>query len=361
MPISGGRRRRERCRTRPSRVRRCSTRGRWSIAGIAAGSSRRLGQAHLPDPGGRDLVSAWIRLQRPRPTTAWVLAPPTFVVGGYWYVRAMIKTGGNPIPTIGFGPLHLPRPDQMPLDPRPRFAVAHYLGEPTLQVVLPPARQRLRAALAAGPDCRRGGCRLHRLALAQHHPARNCGGGARHGLRLRLHPADRGGQGLATGFFTNTRYRAWCWRWFCCRWRPLRGPDRRAWLTLLFLTAVYVITVLTTPRWYPGFIIGTIFLTLAVLRHRPGSGMARSRRVMSRAAVVGAGAAVALVAVALGRAQEVQYYKHHYTHPTWSFSRTVRSKKLLNSRISSRTSGSGLPARRDLLRPVRLLHRRQPQ
>src|SRR4029453_11553107 len=32
----------------------------------------------------------------------------------------------------GFGPLHLPQPDQMPLDPRPRFAVAHYLTEPTI-------------------------------------------------------------------------------------------------------------------------------------------------------------------------------------------------------------------------------------
>ena len=82
-----------------------------------------------------------------RLTTAWVLGLSTFVVGGYWYVRAAIKTGGNPIPQIGFGPLHLPRPDQMPLDPRPRFAVAHYLTEPTIyrQVVLPAARQRASA------------------------------------------------------------------------------------------------------------------------------------------------------------------------------------------------------------------------
>ena len=53
------------------------------------------------------------------------------MVGGYWYVRAAIKTGGNPIP-ITFGPLNLPTPDQMPLDPRPRFAVADYLTEPTI-------------------------------------------------------------------------------------------------------------------------------------------------------------------------------------------------------------------------------------
>ncbi len=65
-------------------------------------------------------------------TTAWVLGLSTLVVGGYWYLRAAIKTGGNPIPQIGFGPLHLPRPDQMPLDPRPRFAVSHYLTDPTI-------------------------------------------------------------------------------------------------------------------------------------------------------------------------------------------------------------------------------------
>ena len=60
------------------------------------------------------------------------MALPMLIVGGYWYVRAVIKTGGNPIPITKFGPLHLPTPDQMPLDPRPRFAVAHYLTEPTI-------------------------------------------------------------------------------------------------------------------------------------------------------------------------------------------------------------------------------------
>ncbi len=40
-------------------------------------------------------------------------------------------TRGNPTPQIGFGPLNLPVPDQLPLDPRPRFSVAHYLFEPS--------------------------------------------------------------------------------------------------------------------------------------------------------------------------------------------------------------------------------------
>ena len=38
-------------------------------------------------------------------TTAWVMAVPMLVVGGYWYLRAAIKTGGNPIPITKFGPL----------------------------------------------------------------------------------------------------------------------------------------------------------------------------------------------------------------------------------------------------------------
>jgi hypothetical protein len=85
---------------------------------------------------------------------------------------------------------------------------------------------------------------------------------------------------------------------------------------LLFLTVVYAITVLTTPRWYPGFIVGTVFLTLALVWAPAGLGLARSRRTMSRPAVAGAGIAVVLLAVVLGRAQEVQYYKHHYTRTT---------------------------------------------
>jgi hypothetical protein len=43
--------------------------------------------------------------------------------------------------------------------------------------------------------------------------------------------------------------------------------------------------------------------------------LARSRRLDSRAVVDGAAAALLLLAVALGRAQEVQYYNQHYRKP----------------------------------------------
>ena len=102
------------------------------LAGIAAGLAASVKLTFLVP-----VVAIWLGVvvfsgKGRRLTTAWVLGLSTFVVGGYWYVRAAIKTGGNPIPSTGFGPLHLPRPDQMPLDPRPRFAVSHYLTDPTI-------------------------------------------------------------------------------------------------------------------------------------------------------------------------------------------------------------------------------------
>ncbi len=92
-----------------------------------------------------------------------------------------------------------------------------------------------------------------------------------------------GQEGSPTGFFTNTRYLVPGLVLALVLLpiaRPLRAPDRRAWQTLLFLTAVYAITVLTTPRWYPGFIVGTIFLTLALGlgAGRPGSGTLAAQR-----------------------------------------------------------------------------------
>ena len=135
------------------------------MAGIAAGLAASVKLTFLIPVVAITLGVVLFSGRGRRWTTAWVMGLPMLVVGGYWYLRAAIKTGGNPIPITKFGPLHLPTPDQMPLDPRPRFAVAHYLTEPTIyrKLVLPPARQRLRPALAADPDHRRRRRRLHRL------------------------------------------------------------------------------------------------------------------------------------------------------------------------------------------------------
>ena len=127
-----------------------------------------------------------------------------------------------------------------------------------------------------------------------------------------------GQEGSPTGFFTNTRYLAPGLVLAMAMLpiaRPLRAPDRRAWLTLLFLAALYAITVLTTPQWFTTYIVGTVFLTLALVWAPAGLSLARSRLRVSRGVVVGVAAAVVLLAVVLGRAQQVQYADQHYKNP----------------------------------------------
>ncbi len=292
------------------------------VAGIAAGLAASVKLTFLIPVAAIFVGVVLFSGRGRRLTTAWVLGLTTFLVGGYWYVRAAIKTGGNPIPQVSFGPLQLPTPDQMPLDPRPRFAVAHYLGEPTIYRKwffpqldnalgpLWPLILIVAVAAALYLAFRSRNVILRVLAVAALATA----------FVYVFTPLTAAGQeGAPTGFFTNTRYLipglvlALAMLPIA---RPLRAPDKRAWQTLLFLVAIYGITVLTTPRWYPGFIVGTVFLTLALVWAPAGLGLARSRRVVSRAVVVAAGGAVLLLAVVLGRAQEVQYYKHHYTRTT---------------------------------------------
>jgi hypothetical protein len=255
-------------------------------------------------------------------TTAWVLGLSTLVIGGYWYLRAAIKTGGNPIPQIGFGPLHLPRPDQMPLDPRPRFAVSHYLTDPTIYRAwffpqldnafgpLWPLVLIVAVATAVFIAVRSRNRILQVIAV----------GALATALVYVFTPLTAAGQeGTPTGFFTNTRYLApglLLAMALVPIARPLRAPDRRAWQTLLFLTAVYAITVLTTPRWYPGYIVGTVFITLALVWAPTVFGLRRARGEVSRGAVAAVAAAILLLAVVLGRAQQVQYFDHHYTRTT---------------------------------------------
>ncbi len=127
-----------------------------------------------------------------------------------------------------------------------------------------------------------------------------------------------GQEGSPTGFFTNTRYLAPGLLLAMVMLpiaRPLRAPDARAWQTLLFLVVVYAITVLLTPRWYPGYIVGTVFLTLCLVWAPAGLGLLRAGRRITRVQVAAGLGTVLLLAVVLGRAQEVQYFKNHYTFP----------------------------------------------
>lgn len=253
-------------------------------------------------------------------TTAWILGLSIFVTGGYWYVRAAIKTGGNPIPITKFGPLNLPVPDQMPLDPRPRFAVAHYLTDPTtyrfwffpqLENALGPLWPLIliMAGSAAVFIVWRSNNKILRVIAAA---------ALLTAVVYVFTPLTAAGQpGAPTGFFTNTRYLipglilAMVMLPLA---RPLRAPDRRAWITMCFLGAVYWITVLTTPKWYSTYIFGAIFITLALVWVPTALGVGRSRGLLSRRIVAVASIAVLLLAVVLGRAQETQYSNQHYTN-----------------------------------------------
>ena len=255
-------------------------------------------------------------------TTAWVMGLSMLIVGGYWYVRAAIKTGGNPAPQVGFGPLNLPTPDQMPLDPRPRFSVSDYLTDPTIYRgwffpqlenafgPLWPLVLVMAVSAAVFIAFRSRNIILRVIAV----------GALATAVVYVFTPLTAAGQeGSPTGFFTNTRYLVPGLLMAMVLLpiaRPLRAPDRRAWQTLLFLTGIYVITVLSTPRWYPGFIVGTIFLTLALVWAPGGLAWLRSHGRASRGIVALAGAGVLLLAVVLGRAQEVQYAEKHYTRST---------------------------------------------
>lgn len=296
-------------------------RGPLILAGIAAGLAISVKLTLLAPVGaiavGMVLVSGAGR----RLITAAYIGVPAFLVGGYWYVRAAIHTGGNPIPQIGWGPLDLPQPDQMPLDPRPRFAVADYLTEPTiyrkwffpqLENALGPLWPLILivAVVAA----------LYIAFRSRNLILRVLGAAALLTAAVYIvTPLTAAGQeGSPTGFFTNTRYLmpgVILALTLLPIARPLRAPDARAWQTLLFLVGVYAITVLATPRWYPGFIVGAIFLTLALVWAPTALTVLRGRRLVGRGAVAAATAAILLLAVTLGRAQEVQYYKHHYTNP----------------------------------------------
>ena len=292
------------------------------MAGIAAGLAGSVKYTFLIPVVAITLGVILFSGRGRRWTTAWVMAVPMLVVGGYWYLRAAIKTGGNPVPITKFGPLNLPTPNQMPLDPRPRFAVAHYLTDPTVyrrwffpqldNAFGPLWPLILIIAVAAA---------IFIVVRSRNRILRVIAGAALATAFVYLFtPLTAAGQdGSPTGFFTNTRYLVpglVLALTLLPIARPLRAPDKRAWQTLLFLTGLYTITVLTTPRWYPGYIVGTFFITLALVWVPAGLGLGRVRGQVSRGIVVAVGAIVLLLAVVLGRAQQVQYADHHYTKST---------------------------------------------
>ena len=63
------------------------------------------------------------------------------------------------------------------------------------------------------------------------------------------------------------------------------------------------------------YILGTVFLVLALVWVPAGLGLLRGRGRVSGGVVAAVAATVVLLAVLLGRGEEVYYYDHHYTDP----------------------------------------------
>lgn len=297
-------------------------RGPLILAGIAAGIAISIKVSMLAPVGviliGMILVSGRGRRMI---TAAW-LGGSILVVGGYWYVRAMIYTGGNPVPAVSGGPLKLPQPDQMPLDPRPRFSVFHYITDldiyrywffPRLDDafgILWPLLLVMLAAAAVYIALRAKNKVIRVLAAAALVTA----------FVYLLTPLTAAGQeGEPRGFFTNTRYLLpglLLAATLLPIARPLRAPEGRANKVLIFLTVIFAITVLTSPRWYPGLILGTIFLTLAIVWAPVGLTWLHQHKKAPLSVIVTSIAAIVLVAVVWGRGEEVGYANKHYTRST---------------------------------------------
>ena len=158
-----------------------------------------LGQADLAGAGRRDRRRGG-PLQRPR------AAPHHRLGDGRWRCSWSAATGtcgrrsrpaATRSPRSAWGRCNLPRPDQMPLDPRPRFSVAHYLGEPTIyrKWFFPELDNALGPLFPLILVIAFAAAVYIVVPIAQPDPAGARGGGAADRGRLRVHAADRGRPG----------------------------------------------------------------------------------------------------------------------------------------------------------------------
>ncbi|MFM8520142.1 MAG: hypothetical protein ACKOB2_07085 [Solirubrobacterales bacterium] len=297
-------------------------RGPLLLAGVAAGLAISVKVSMLA-PVGVIFLGMIFASGRARwlTTTLW-LGIPMFLVGGYWYVRAMFYTGGNPVPAIGWGPLRLPQPDQMPLDPRPRFSVADYATDIDIyRFWFLPELEQAFGVLFPLIFVVLGAAAVYVVIRSRNRVLRVIAGAAILTAIVYLFtPLTAAGQeGAPRGFFTNTRYLLpglLLAASILPLAKPLRSPPSRASVVLAFLTVVYAITVLTSPRWSTMFLPGAIFLVLAIVWAPVGLTWLREQGRISLGALVAAALAVVLVAGIWGRGEEVGYAEKHYTRST---------------------------------------------
>ena len=170
-----------------------------------------------------------------------------------------------------------------------------------------------------------------------------------------------GQEGEPTGFFTNTRYLLPGLLLAITLLpiaRPLRAPENRARIVLIFLTVVYAITVLTSPRWYPGFLPGAVFLTLAIVWAPVGLTWLREHGKVPRSVIISSVAAIALIAAVWGRGEEVGYAKKHYTRSTLFLQEGGPAAGFRFHPRPHRQTDRDRRFRPDVLRAVRLLRDR---
>jgi hypothetical protein len=297
-------------------------RGPLIMAGLAGGLAISVKLTMLA-PVGVIAVAVILfnaRQLRTRINTTLVLGAAMLVTGGYWFVRNLF-TADNPTPQIGFGPLNLPVPDQMPLDPRPRFSVAHYAFEPSvyrnwffpnLENALGPLYGLILVIAFATA--------IYVVFRSRNRMLQALAGAALITAVVYLFTplTAAGPEGAPRGFFTNTRYLMpglVLALVLVPLARPLRSDEGHARWTLGFLTVVFAVTVLTTPMWFPRYIVGTVLITAALVWAPAGLAYLRRNDGITPLATAGSVAAVVALAIVLGRAQQVQYAKHHYTDP----------------------------------------------
>lgn len=320
-------------------------RGPLILAGVAAGIAISVKVSMLAPVGviliGMVLVSGRTRWLK---TALW-LGIPLVLIGGYWYFRAMVYTGGNPVPAIGWGPLKLPQPDQMPLDPRPRFSVAYYIDQFNIyRLWFFPRLQDALGILFPLILVISGATAAYLVAMSRNKVLRVIAGAALITAIIYVFTplTAAGEEGSPRGFFTNTRYLMpglLLAMAFLPLARPLRTPPERAKVVLVFLTAVYAITVLTSPKWSVMYLPGAIFLTLAIVWMPVGLTWLRENGRIGRIGIVSSVVAVGLVAAFWGRGEEVGYAEKHYTRSTlflqdggpqesFDFARNLRNKRI---------------------------------
>ena len=297
-------------------------RGPLIMAGLAAGLAISVKLTMLA-PVGAIAVAVIVfnaRNRRVMANTTLVLGAAMLVTGGYWFVRNLIHAG-NPTPQIGFGPLNLPVPNQMPLDPRPRFSVAHYLFEPStyrnwffpqLENALGPFFGLILVVAFAAA--------IYVVFKSRNRMLQALAGAALLTAVVYLFTplTAAGPEGTPRGFFTNTRYLMpglVLALVLAPLARPLRSDEGHSRWTLGFLTALYALTVLSTPMWFPRYVGGTILLTAALIWIPVALVLLRRNDGITPLATAGTVAFVALFAIVLGRPQQVQYAEKHYSQP----------------------------------------------